>query len=94
VNAADVLDKAADVIVERGWCQGQFRNSAGQVCALAAVHTAARTTPFTWVADEALGIIRKRVGMSVAYWNDAPERTADEVITALRECAASLRASS
>jgi putative intracellular protease/amidase len=93
-TVADVLDRAADVIAERGHCKGDYEGPDGSVCAIGALLVAIAGGPADplnarqfhtymsardWASDV--------VGNAVARWNDAPERTADEVIAALREAA-------
>ncbi len=40
MGVADDLDKAADVITERGWCQGEPQDASGQLCAIGAINIA------------------------------------------------------
>lgn len=40
MNAAEVLELAADLIVARGWCSKASTDSEGRVCALQAIHLA------------------------------------------------------
>jgi hypothetical protein len=93
-TVADVLDRAADVIAERGLCKRDYEGRDGSVCAVGAIRVAvtgrARTgfslgqfVTYKSASDWASDV----VGSPVARWNDAQERTADEVIAALREAA-------
>jgi hypothetical protein len=88
---AAVLDRAADLIEERGWIQGRCKDETG-ICALHAIDLA---TPdddddeMYWHTSEA---VWQRVGWNITGWNDAPGRTAAEVIAALRAAAESERA--
>lgn len=93
MNAADVLDKAADVIVERGWCQREYEGEDGRVCVVGAMGQVSHGKPWN-DAYTALSTYLGTRHTALSYWNDVPGRTAGEVITALRSCAASLRATS
>lgn len=104
-EVADVLDGAADVIERDGWHQGDFYpGHQGYVwdgggeglpkCARAAVYAAG-----------AVGICQHEAAMralaaaagrdlwwTIATWNDAPERTEQEVLDAFRKAAKHERA--
>ncbi len=91
MTAAEVARKAADLLERDGWCQGKFRNS-GAHCVVAAL-----TAVDDWSAPEQAAVRRRlRVHAGTEWlvnWNDAPERTADEVIALLRQVATELEAS-
>lgn len=97
---------AADLIEERGWCQGRLRDLAGQFCAMGALQA---TGASNWDLEEFNGhAIRfladrgdRRPGFlgdgpgrwnTVVGWNDAPDRTAAEVTGMLRAVASALEA--
>jgi hypothetical protein len=102
MDTPQILTKAANIIGERGWFQGASVDPDGTgVCAVGAMRVAVGLNPLPddYVpADEEdvdhaseefvqwLGIY----AMSVVDWNDSPRRTKEQVITALRECAAEL----
>jgi hypothetical protein len=102
-DTADVLRKAADVIDQRGWCQGSFvpPNSdplTAPVCAEAAISVAGGVLPFgrgfasagvdaAIAARAARRVFRHRVQRPISDWNDEPERTAEQVTAELRACA-------
>lgn len=100
----DLLDKAADVIIERGWHQGDYQKPGGEaVCAMGALFAAAARSPRTAglntadprsAAAVAATCLKRHLGIesSLPAWNDSPGRTEDEVLAALRECAAGMRA--
>jgi hypothetical protein len=101
---ADIFDKAADEILVRGHIKESCINAAGEVCALGALSLAAGlqvVDPVTdkWngppvayhLIDRIIRLMANRLGVYTAEWNDAPERTADEVIEELRQTAKSLR---
>jgi hypothetical protein len=81
-----VLLDAADYIDKHGWCQHQEESKTGQVCAFMALKI---------VTDG--DIMRRRlpqrrferfVGLHTTAFNDVFARTAEDVTTAMRDCAA------
>lgn len=95
----EVIEKAAALIEERGWCQGDFEID-GKLCVLGGVHEILFGDPhmrFSLVShpkketrelvyDEIcnrLGIDRT-IRCGVSEWNDAAGRTKEEVISRLR----------
>jgi putative intracellular protease/amidase len=91
---ADVLDWIADVIAERGLSKRDYEGPGGTVCAVGAIRVAIAGGPRTPLNARQFDTYRLAhdwasdvVGNAVARWNDAPKRTADEVIAALREAA-------
>jgi len=74
-----------------------------RVCTVGAIHTAVAGTPVIGLsedgdlqpnvilADMARAALGHHIGYGVPAWNDNPERTAEDVVTAMRETAASLR---
>lgn len=90
-KVADTLDKAADYIEQRGWCQGALRTSTGEVCAIGAIRAVTPSTVRRVLAKQALSA---EVGSRmVAAWNDSqdPKRGKDVVTRALRRTARKLR---
>lgn len=93
-TAATMLDEAARHIEIYGWQRGRLGGKGGPCCAIGATTVAwdgltARTSAAWRMGMTALA---ETIGTkSLSQWNDAPERTADEVITALLEAAARLR---
>lgn len=96
MNTAEILAKAADVIDEVGWYQGDLYDPHGTgMCLLAAMYAAAgvdmaKATPGEAdVIHTSVEALQGRLGgASVIDWNDDSDRTAEEVTSALRECAA------
>ena len=80
-------------VVERGWCQrASARNASGipcewdepaacQWCSTGAMlHV---VSMFVWEHAGALNFLRQAIGQhSIVGWNDAPERTKEEVLAA------------
>jgi hypothetical protein len=97
-KTAAVLDRAADIIERNGHCKGFYYDASVDlspaecpVCPLGALALAmGATNPKT---DRAFGspaeiaLERYLDIVSVADWNDAPDRTPAEVIAALRGAA-------
>jgi hypothetical protein len=92
MDVADVLCAAADWIGAHGLGKGE-QTAKGPACAVGAIAIAEGIGtlwggPASRELADLLGV--GRVG-GIFTWNDAPERTADEVITALLEAAARWR---
>lgn len=80
METADILEKAAEVLETRGWCQGTYHNPAGRVCAVGAVRTAVWGAPLLrdlerevstkdYVkVNEALMVLAEDIGLQ--NWND------------------------
>jgi hypothetical protein len=98
-TARGILRAAAHIIRERGWTQRSYENMAGQVCLYGAVYTAmygnaSGTTPPGVGIDVRLegrvvDILYARVATagyrSPVSFNDAPGRTAEQVIAILED---------
>ena len=82
----DALLKAAEIIEQRGWCQGLLESSSGQVCALGAMDMLEHSMEFDWMRS--LMALEIEIGSaSIADWNDNPSRTQAEVLAAFRAAA-------
>lgn len=99
---ADLIDKAHDELLHSGWCQGNFSNNDGTVCAVGALGLAVGVHPACGLLDskvktalEAVATtIRPNYGSAsgvVMGWNDLPGRTEDEVFDAFRQTSKRLR---
>ena len=75
-----ILADAADYIDQHGWTQGQFETDDGKVCLLGAVR---RCTPIPGDRHLVEQVMHRRRRADV--WNDAKDRTVDEVTAYLRE---------
>jgi hypothetical protein len=86
VTPEDVLARAAD-IVERGWRQDASTDGDHRRCLTMALNDA---TPEYAPYRAALDAVAREIGIEgsnvcmVGQWNDAPGRTQEEVVTALR----------
>jgi hypothetical protein len=94
MTPSEILLKAADLLAERGWTQGQLVSAGGRVCALGAIRIACTGTidvlPGLSLGDAGNSASRRLetyVGCWIASWNDAPERTAEDVILAMKRVA-------
>ncbi|GGR51529.1 DUF6197 family protein [Streptomyces roseolus] len=89
----NIFAKAAEVLMEKGHHKGDMRNGKGAVCAIGALCDAAgNSEQAVTLADQAaeyLGMARFPSGTlhALARWNDAPERTAEDVILLFKELA-------
>lgn len=87
-----ILRDAAELIRRDGLCKGSYSDIAGRRCAIGALMAASGTGQKPYMcARTALGTFLGN--HSISAWNDEPERTADEVISALESAAASLEGS-
>lgn len=124
-NTANLLRRAADILGEKGWCQGSLTNPDGNVCAMGAFHQAAyeiypEAQEFYSPADFSVMYDRMQVQSDAASamahvldlpepryfselgltknpipaWNDAPERSAEDVILAMKNAAQHVEESS
>ena len=97
MNVSDYLNKAADIIEEKGWIQGDFETEDG-VCVNRAI------TLVTWsdrgrpmdieLSDQVRRALREYLSsapLSLYKWNDKPGRTKEEVLAALRGAAEATR---
>ena len=93
LTPADVLDRAADLIEEKGWCQHRYKGYFGAYCALGAINEINYGNPSGVVGTkaEAEVLLEGKLGLDVARWNDAWEQTAEAVIDTLRDVARGLR---
>lgn len=107
LDAANVLEKAAVHLERVGHHKGylydekQAKGTALEscrVCAVGSILAAAYGKPRYPAADDradatdtAIDAMELTVGQPVPVWNDEPARTQDDVITALKATAASLR---
>jgi hypothetical protein len=98
-----VLLEAADLIEQRGWTQGTFQGSDGRLCAHGAIHMAVFDKPDYFGEHDAplvlavwcrlrnyllaKGVEPDLVRRGCMSWNDAPGRTKEEVVQAMRDAA-------
>lgn len=100
-TAKDLRD-CADLIEKNGWTQGEFYKEVEgveppdcPVCSIGAIFTVVEGNPVggggEWASIQramaAKTAMYRQVDDNVIVWNDAPGRTAEEVISAFRACA-------
>lgn len=91
-KVAKILNGAADYIEKYGHCKGHFQDGTGACCTLGAMRLQTEYR-ISWAWGEgSVAAFSKHIKngwgeAGIANWNDAPERTKEEVIAALREAA-------
>lgn len=94
MTTCDLRLKAAAVIEERGWCQREFTNKTGACCLISSLMEANPPPDdgddrdmFARVDLRIQAVDDMRLGSQIdaIHWNDAPGRTAAEVIARLRD---------
>ena len=91
---SDILLAAARYIEEHGWTQQQFQSPHGAVCAYGAMMMVCHGTIYmgngAHLCDHAYMKLNQLLGDDgVPVWNDGLNRTQGQVISKLREAAAS-----
>lgn len=102
MNTSEILTRAADLIDKRGHAKRTYQSPDGALCVRGAIVKAVslrfsfkRSSLTPAAATVAITALRRHVGFLPAgeiSWNDAPERTKAEVVTALRGAAEAARA--
>jgi hypothetical protein len=88
-RAAEKLRAAADLLSTDGWIQGAPSDEHDRYCMVGAVNVVTEDADVYVDAIEAVEAVLDHLGaLSIADWNDEPERTAEQVIAVLRETAA------
>lgn len=106
LTVPDVLRRAEQVIAERGWCQEDFTDDTGAVCARGAINLVVAGdpeegenheayNPLAVAATKAVAAYLNRQWPSdVSDWNDEEGRTESEVRAALLAAAQQAEAAS
>lgn len=103
-KVAEILENAADLLEVHGWCQDRSRDDEGRMCAMGALYQST-FGPGVWECPsrveydtehgylEATRALNRKIGTqrSIPGWNDNSERTADEVIEAIKATAKDIR---
>ncbi len=101
MDAEATLKKAADLLREFGWTKRtRLNRTTGAMCVMGALGKAAHgnTHAGPYGGDPAFELLKKRVAQlgwddcAVWQWNDAPQRTMNEVIAVLEGTHAGLLA--
>ena len=84
LSAPEVLKEAAQIIEEHGWVQGKPGRPGEGYCMVGAIQEVSGFTPCLITA---VGLVRSITQEDLAYWNDQPGRTKEEVLHVLRKAA-------
>jgi hypothetical protein len=103
MSATEIMERAADVIDEKGWCKRSFQNAQGEVCVLGALKLAAGfvdgkdniLAEFGWITDNnntsalrnAAAYIELELSMGITRWNDTYCTDQNEATDMLRSVA-------
>ncbi len=91
MKTSEVLYKAIDILHERGWTQDVYENAEGNVCSLGAIDSARMDLDLSTSesgADDPIEALEEIIGyQDVPEWNDAPERTFEDVLLAFKTAA-------
>jgi len=83
MTAEEILARAADLLETRGWCQGVLEDEHGHLCLVEALGIT--LTKYRALRHVVCRAVDQEIGSgNFGAWNDAPGRTQDEVVTALR----------
>lgn len=112
LEAAELLEKGAEILEQRGWCRLVLQSREGQYCAIGSLIAADKGLPLQlpvdlWEMKSVPSLAMKRLADAVnpccipnipnnawtriARWNNQVDRTAGEVIDAMRQTAKDLR---
>ena len=79
----------ANELITKGWCQDRFQDRDGRVCLDKAIRNCVGLTDdYTYsqeLVDRELDV-EEILGDTVINWNDAPDRTFDEVLRVAKQC--------
>ncbi|HUR18863.1 MAG TPA: hypothetical protein VMZ51_08020 [Acidimicrobiales bacterium] len=77
----EVLRGALDVLDKQGWSQGFYTNPDGSHCLAGAINTAGMAMSSYSILDAKNALALK----NIEEWNDAPERTVEDVKQLLKQ---------
>lgn len=82
---AQIIRDARNLLFERGWNQGALEGDDGSLCVSGAVNAAVNAACLGPVEPyfRVLRLFESVVSREITGWNDAPERTFNEVIDAM-----------
>jgi hypothetical protein len=85
----EIAAKAADLIEQRGHAKGALYDHRGRLCLLGALNMAVSGLPrHNHGGTRAMRYVEQFIGdQDAVRWNNAPERTPEEVIAVLRRAA-------
>ncbi len=76
-----VLERARQLLIDKGWCQGKYKNFDGQYCSLGAINAVTKSNK---LQEEARKILKGVLPIQISNWNDAPGRTKQQVLGAFK----------
>jgi len=79
------LERAANLIRERGWVQGQYTTDDGAVCISMAIYLAIGPEVDAALRRVQDGLLARGWQRGLIAWNDVDGRTVDEVLELLEE---------
>lgn len=77
-QVAKTLEKARNILIEKGWCQGHYQHDSAY-CALGAIWLVGKGDQ---LEIEAIRALKSAVGRDVVAWNDSRNRTKRQVLGA------------
>lgn len=92
MKTSEILERAADHIVAHGWWNGGDSSLPGAQCASNAICKYIGPGSYTDAHRALVAAIGGYCVRDIFRWNDAPERTKEEVVAMLRAVAATERA--
>lgn len=79
----DTLGRARDIIIEKGWCRGNYSDAQGRHCTLGAV-MAATNDGSIYMYDDVINALQESLdnagSYSIVSWNDRPTRRKRDVV--------------
>ncbi len=87
-ETSKILMSAADYIEKHGWwCKGHGASPGIKTCLMTSIWTISYNDKAREAADRVTHYLGFEKREEAVKWNDAPERTKEEVVSALREAA-------
>lgn len=66
----EIMDRAADLLDEHGWCRNSYELQTGEMCVVGALDRAAMQTDESDTFDDTVSFLMTTVGKDVTAWND------------------------
>ena len=83
MTIVQIYEDAGALLLERGWCKGNFENEHGEFCLLGAMATVHPDLDDTY--RQAKFILRELINQPLHQWNDSPGRTRGDVLELLTQ---------
>lgn len=88
ITTRQIRDRAVEIIEAHGLCKGRFLDPDGRRCIAGAIFQALVDLDgygMDWISYRAIYEIEQELQCGIlSIWNDAPERTKEQVVAALR----------